>query len=67
MRTEPDGNEEAHGMRRKKGGDGRIVVEKTTVSRAWIAENLSMKSPANVEMAIRRLKDCGKGGKGVRR
>ena len=57
MRTEPDGNEEAHGRRRKEGGDGRVVVEKTTVSRAWIAEKLSKKSAANVGMAIRRLKN----------
>ena len=57
MRTEPAGNEEAHGMRREKGVDGRIVVEKTTVSRAWIAEKLSKKSVANVGMAIRRLKN----------
>ena len=28
MRTEPDGNEEAHGRRRKKGGAGRAIVEK---------------------------------------
>ena len=44
------------------GGDARkatmaeLLWKKTTVSRAWIAEKLSMKSAANVGMAIRRLK-----------
>ena len=34
-----------------------LLWEKTTVSRASIAEKLSMKSAANVGMAIRRLKN----------
>ncbi len=50
-------------MKKLTGGDARkaamaeLLWKKTTVSRAWIAEKLSMKSAANVGMAIRRLKN----------
>ena len=49
-------------MKKLTGGDARkaamggLLWKKTTVSRAWIAEKLSMKSAANVGMAIWRLK-----------
>ena len=54
-------------MKKLTGGDARkaaiaeLVWKKTTVLRGWI-EKLSMKSAANVGVAIRRLK----GGKGKR-
>ena len=50
-------------MKKHTGGDARkaamaeVLPKKTTVSRAWIAEKQSMKSAANVGMAIRRLKN----------
>ena len=50
-------------MNKLTGGDARkaamaeLLWKTTTVSRAWIAEKLSMKSAANVGMAIRRLKN----------
>ena len=48
-------------MKKLKGGDARkaamaeVIWKKTTVSRGWIAEKLSMKSAANVGAAMRRL------------
>ena len=49
-------------MKKPTGEDARkaaiaeLLWKKTTVSRAWITEKLSMKSAANVGMATRRLK-----------
>ena len=50
-------------MKKLTGGDaikvakGGLLWKKTTASRAWIAEKLSMKRAADVEMAIRRMKN----------
>ena len=51
------------GMKKHARGDARRAAmaelwwKTTTVSRAWIAEKLSMKSAVNVGMAIRRLEN----------
>ena len=39
----------------------RLVWKKTTVSQAWIAERLGMRSAANVSLALHRTKHRRKG------
>jgi hypothetical protein len=40
---------------------GSLAIKKTTVSHAWIAEQLAMRSPANVSLALHRRKQELKG------